>query len=263
MKKEVQIFLTAVMFYTRLPCPSWVDHSPDYLNKATRYFPAMGIIAGIIAYAVFYMASLVFSLPISIALSMLSSIWLTGAFHEDGFADVCDGFGGGWTKEKILAIMKDSQIGTYGAIGLLSILGIKFLLLNEMLGALMQQGSSQLAIASFFINAHVLSRFMPTTFIYTHEYVRENEDSKAKPIAKGITTSNLIIAGFIAFLSLLLWIDKSILVTVLLPMYAAKIYLAHYFKKWIGGYTGDCLGATQQVTEIVFYLAVLAIWKFI
>ena len=113
MKKEVQIFLTAVMFYTRIPVPSWVNHDADYLNKATKYFPLIGWIVGIIAVLVFVGANYLFNPSIAIIISMAASVLLTGAFHEDGFADVCDGFGGGWTKEKILMIMKDSRVGAY------------------------------------------------------------------------------------------------------------------------------------------------------
>src|ERR1700678_2498706 len=102
MKKELQLFLTAIMFYTRIPVPRWVNHSSNSLNDATKYFPLVGWIVGGIASLVFIGAKYFFNLPISILLSMAASVLLTGAFHEDGFADVCDGFGGGWTKEKIL-----------------------------------------------------------------------------------------------------------------------------------------------------------------
>ena len=118
MKKELHIFFTALMFYTRIPCPKNINHHPDYLNKASRYFPLVGWIVGGISFLIFYMTSFLFSVEIAVLLSMITGVLVTGAFHEDGFADVCDGFGGGWTKEKILMIMKDSAIGAYGAIGL-------------------------------------------------------------------------------------------------------------------------------------------------
>ena len=118
MKKQVHIFFTALMFYTRVPCPKNIDHNPDYLNKASRYFPLIGWIVGAIAFGVYAAASWLWNAEIGMVLSMIASVLVTGAFHEDGFADVCDGFGGGWTKTKILTIMKDSAIGAYGAIGL-------------------------------------------------------------------------------------------------------------------------------------------------
>ena len=91
------------MFYTRIPCPKNIDHNPEYLNKASRYFPLIGWIVGGICFGVYYLSSNVFSVEIALILSMIAGILTTGAFHEDGFADVCDGFGGGWTKEKKIA----------------------------------------------------------------------------------------------------------------------------------------------------------------
>lgn len=115
-KEEIKIFFTSLMFYTRLPCPSYIDHSENYLNKATRYFPLIGIIVGTISFILFWIFNQIFNVEISIIIAIATGILITGAFHEDGFADTFDGFGGGWTKEKILEIMKDSRIGAYGAI---------------------------------------------------------------------------------------------------------------------------------------------------
>src|SRR6187551_2582742 len=132
MKKQLHIFFTALMFYTRIPCPKNIDHNPDYLNKASRYFPLIGWIVGGICFGTYYLSSLVFSVEIALILSIIAGILTTGAFHEDGFADVCDGFGGGWTKEKILLIMKDSAIGAYGAIGLVLLFLLKFQVLYNL-----------------------------------------------------------------------------------------------------------------------------------
>ena len=131
MKKELHIFFTALLFYTRIPCPKNIDHNPDYLNKASRYFPLVGWIVGGISFSVYYLSSFLFPSQIAIVLSIIAGILVTGAFHEDGFADVCDGFGGGWTKEKILLIMKDSSIGAYGAIGLVLLFLLKFQSMSE------------------------------------------------------------------------------------------------------------------------------------
>ena len=132
MKKELHIFFTCLMFYTRIPCPKNIDHNPDYLNKATRYFPFIGWIVGSISFLAFYIFAQFLSVEIAVIIAIIASILTTGAFHEDGFADVCDGFGGGWTKEKILEIMKDSRVGTYAVVGLILLLGLKFSLLNAL-----------------------------------------------------------------------------------------------------------------------------------
>ena len=253
MKKELQILLTAIMFYTRIPVPRWVNHDADYLNKATKYFPFIGWIAGVVSAAVFMAANYLLNPPVAILLSMVASVLLTGAFHEDGFADMCDGFGGGWTKEKILLIMKDSRVGAYGVIGLIFMLATKFYLLYSFT-------ASQLPVV--LIAAHALSRWAAATFILTHQYVRENEDSKAKPVAKQFSVAHFLIASLFGILPLLLFNNVYIFLLII-PVYTMKIYLGWYFKKWIGGYTGDCLGATQQLCEIIFYLSLLALWKFI
>lgn len=114
------------MFYTRIPCPKWVGHEPDYLNKATRYFPLIGWIVGVVSFGVCMGARQFWEIPIAVVLSLIAGILTTGAFHEDGFGDVCDGFGGGWTKTRILDIMKDSRIGAYAGIGLTLLLLLKY-----------------------------------------------------------------------------------------------------------------------------------------
>lgn len=129
--KEFKIFLTAIMFYTRIPVGNIKGWSNDMLNKSTRYFPLIGYIVGGIGALVFWGASQLFPIHIAVILSIVGTIFLTGAFHEDGFADFCDGFGGGIGTEKILDIMKDSRLGTYGSIGLLSMLALKFTTLAQ------------------------------------------------------------------------------------------------------------------------------------
>src|SRR5258708_20054714 len=132
MKKEWKIFLTAMMYFTRIRVPATVDHSPVYLQKSPKYFPVVGWIVGGICSLVFLVFSKFVSADVGIAASMIAGLLTTGALHEDGFADVCDGFGAGWTKEKILLIMKDSRIGAFGSICLLAIFSTTFLLLKEL-----------------------------------------------------------------------------------------------------------------------------------
>ncbi|WP_074409148.1 MULTISPECIES: adenosylcobinamide-GDP ribazoletransferase [Aquimarina] len=253
MKKEIHIFFTALMFFTRIPCPKWVNHDPEYLHLSSKYFPLVGIIVGSIGAIVFYGASFIFSVEISVILSMFSTIYATGAFHEDGFADVCDGFGGGWTKDKILLIMKDSRLGTYGTIGLLLMLSIKFAALREV---------EMYYIPFLLISGHALSRFIATTLIFTHPYVRDTENSKAKPAAKSMSIHSLLVSGIFGIAPLFFFKNPMIFLT-LIPMYLSKMFLAAKFKKWIGGQTGDCAGAVQQLSEIVFYLTSIALWKYI
>ena len=115
---QLRLVLTAIQYFTRLPVPRWVGYSDRQLNDASRYFPLVGILVGLFTGAVFLLAMRVFPQPIAVLLSMLAGVLLTGGFHEDGLADVCDGFGGGRDRPQILAIMKDSRVGSYGVLGL-------------------------------------------------------------------------------------------------------------------------------------------------
>jgi adenosylcobinamide-GDP ribazoletransferase len=257
LQRETRLFFTALMFYTRLPCPSWTDHSEDMLNRATRYFPLMGLIVAALSFGMYWAATYLFSPAVSLLLSMIASVLTTGAFHEDGFADTCDGFGGGWTKGKILEIMKDSRVGTYGLVGLGLLLALKWATLLDVAG----RGMLPLALA--LVSGHMVSRLGAVTIIVSLSYARENEDSKAKPVAKGVGATEVVLAAaFTAVPLVLLATTNPVLLLALLPPVGATLYLRRYFRKWIGGYTGDCLGAVQQVNEVVFYLGCLAVWNY-
>lgn len=256
MKYELQVFFTAVMFYTRIPCPSWVDHSEEFLNKATRYFPLIGWIVGGVAALLLYALHFIFPPLIVVVLTLTASVLMTGAFHEDGFADVCDGFGGGWTSEKILNIMKDSRVGAYGVVGMLLIFALKIFALTELLTF-----DLYFCIKSVLL-AHVGSRFTAVTLMRTHEYAREDASSKIKPLAKQLSIPDFFISTLWLLPAFLLFQTWWIML-VCFPVYGFKIYLARYFQKWIGGYTGDCLGALQQVAFVVILLFCLGICKYI
>jgi adenosylcobinamide-GDP ribazoletransferase len=241
-------FLTALMFFTRIPVPTTLPYSKELLNSALRYFPLVGAIVGGLGAAILWLSLIVFPPIIAILLSTIATIFITGAFHEDGFADFCDGYGGGITKEKILEIMKDSRLGTYGTIGLLSVLAIKVLALNA------------IPVADIFIIlviGHTISRFVPVILVYTTPYIREDALSKAKPIGNSVSLVSLVIASTTALLSLL-FLDLMQIGTTLI-VYAIVLWLFRkYIMKRTGGYSGDVLGALQQICEVAFYLSVVA-----
>lgn len=260
MREQIKIFLTAIMFYTRIPCPSWVDHSPEYINKSVRYFPLVGWIVGGISGVGWISALSFINQEFAAVIFLAISVLLTGAFHEDGFADTCDGFGGGWTKEQVLQIMKDSRVGTYGLVGTLLLILAKVFLLSDL-----GEWNHMIMLLIIVINGHALSRLMAATVIFTHSYVREDEKTKAKPVAKSYTITNALFAGFFGLLPsiILVFLTQQWLWLMIPPLiYLVKMYLGHLFNKRLGGYTGDCLGATQQITEVAFYLLVLILWKF-
>jgi len=152
MRHQVELFFTALGIFTRIPVPAWVPWSPERLNHAARYFPLVGWIVGAVAAAGLYLASLLLPVSVAVLLSMALALRLTGAFHEDGWADTCDGLGGGWDKLQALAIMKDSRIGTYGAAGLMLMLASKAAALIEL--ATHSPGLAAIALGA----AHPLSR---------------------------------------------------------------------------------------------------------
>ncbi|MFZ3018869.1 MAG: adenosylcobinamide-GDP ribazoletransferase [Gallionella sp.] len=256
MLQQLRLFLTAVQFFTRLPVPAWVGHSAQQLEQAARYLPLVGMLVGTIAAAVLYLAALVLPLSLAVGLSMVAGILATGAFHEDGLSDFADGFGGGHTKEKMLAIMKDSRVGAYGAIAIVLVLLLKYQALVELCGK-----HSLLFAAAALIAAHSVSRLMAASIMLTQRYVREDDSARAKPAAQ-LSHASFTVALLTGIAALgLLYVAGANAATVFSAAIAAllvRAYLAWRLRRRLGGYTGDCLGAVQQLTEIAFYLGLLA-----
>jgi adenosylcobinamide-GDP ribazoletransferase len=244
MRKQLHIFLNAIMFYTRIPVPKNLPYSDEMLNRSTRYFPFIGWLIGGIGAAVFYGLQFVFPPELALLLSMLATIFVTGAFHEDGFADFCDGFGGGYNRERILTIMKDSRIGTYGSIGLIGMLATKFMSLHAIAPAI---------IPLILLAGHSLSRLMPVIIIYTSEYSREDATSKTKPIGKKGKGFDFLVA-LIFGLAILALVPLTFSLAIFPILLLTTFLFRTYITRKLGGYTGDCLGALQQITEVEFYL---------
>ncbi len=259
--REFRIALTALMFFTRIPCSWWIENPQDYLKDSSRYFPLVGWIVGAGAACVLWGAQHLWPLPIAVILSLIVSVLLTGALHEDGFMDVCDGFGGGWTKDRILDIMKDSRVGAFGVLGM----GLLTLL---KLVTLMTLPASILPIILF--AGHSVSRFASISLLYTYEYARADEDSKAGPAVRKMTMAECCFAGFWGLLPLIALAGWSgsvrqtggyvFLLLCVAAVWITRWGMGRYFFRKIGGYTGDCLGAAQQVTEVVLYLVVAALF---
>jgi adenosylcobinamide-GDP ribazoletransferase len=250
-RRELELFFTALAFFTRVPIPAWVPYSDERLNRSARYFPLVGLVVGGTVAAGYLAFAAILPVTVAVVLSMALSVRLTGAFHEDGFADACDGLGAGFTTERVLEIMKDSRLGTYGVAGLTLMLGAKACALVA-LGA---EGPARVAVA--LLVAHPLSRLAATTLNQRLPYVRADADAKAKPIARGLRRVELLIASAFGLAPLALlprWeAGLALLATVLVAMHAERL-----FRRRLGGFTGDLLGAAQQGTELSIYLAMLA-----
>ena len=245
LRREAEYFFGAIRFFTRLPVPAWVGHSPDALNHSARYFPLVGLLVGLIGALVFAATSFFLPKTLAVLLAMAATIYATGAFHEDGWADMVDGFGGGWTRERTLEIMKDSRIGSFGAIALVLMLLGKFVALIEL---------DALLVAPALIAGHAFSRLCSTTLLHFLDYARE--EGKAKPLATRITLGELACATVFGRLALFLLPPAAMASGVALALGATAV-LAMKIHRRLGGYTGDCLGATQQVAEVAFYAGLL------
>jgi adenosylcobinamide-GDP ribazoletransferase len=244
-KHQLNLFFLALGFFSRIPMPAWIDYSPENLNRASRYFTLVGWLLGGLVALVFIAANYLFSNSISLWLAMAFSLLLTGAFHEDGLADTADGFGGAFLREKKISIMKDSRIGTYGAAALVMALLGKYLLLIE---------NIQIALSIFI--AYALSRTVAASLVFDMRYVADDDGSKSKPLANNQSRMDLaiLLTTCLPIFLLLHW-QKAVLIiaTLIIVRYAAKFY----FQKQIGGYTGDCLGAAQQISELIIYAVLL------
>jgi adenosylcobinamide-GDP ribazoletransferase len=243
------LFFTALGFLTRLPVPYLFPYDPAHLSACSRYFPLVGVVVGALVSVLFWLALQAFEPHLALLLSMVLGILLTGAFHEDGFADCCDGFGGGWQKEQVLTIMKDSRLGTYGVIGLLSILALKFaalaaLPLEQVIPALLL--------------AHGLSRLVAVSYLLDLPYVQDIDQSKVKPLATGLSVRSAMFAT-LTVLPLLLLLSLTQALAVLLLLLVFRQLFAVYLKHRLGGYTGDCLGMAQQFAEVLIYLLLVAL----
>jgi len=190
MRRELEYFFAALRFFTRLPVPAWVGHSAEQLNHAARYFPLVGVIVGALGAGVTLAAVQVWPTGIAVLLGMAATLLATGAFHEDGLSDSIDGFGGGWTREDALRIMKDSRIGSYGAIGIGLALLTKFEALSNLGGV-----SPWLTFFAAIVAGHSVSRLASTALIHALDYARDDESSKSKPLATRLGRGELALAA--------------------------------------------------------------------
>ncbi|MDK9723951.1 MAG: adenosylcobinamide-GDP ribazoletransferase [Sterolibacteriaceae bacterium MAG5] len=247
LRNELVYFFAALRFFTRLPVPAWIGHADDHLVRAPRYLPLVGILVGLIGGAATLAASLLLPLSLAVTIGMAATILATGAFHEDGFADACDGFGGGWDKARVLAIMKDSRVGSYGVIGVVLLLLAKW-------NALMEMEPEFLLPA--LVAGHAASRFAAVSLMGFLDYAREDDGAKSKPLASRLGGGSLALAALFGIVPCVLLplpeAAAALAAAALVAMVAAR-----YFARRIGGYTGDCLGAVQQAAELAFYLGLL------
>lgn len=244
---EIRLLLTAVQYFTRIRVPAWVGHAQEQLAGAVRYFPLVGLIVGASGAATLWLAAQVLPAPLPAILATVVTVLMTGAIHEDGLADTFDGLAGGATRERALEIMKDPRIGAFGAIALILTLLLKISVLSSM--------TLWTAMTALFA-AHAFSRFCAVLFSFAGRYVGSAERSRAAPVVSQVKIGDVLVAALFGLPALVLCGREAIVAVVV-----ALVLLALLFRwcvRRIGGYTGDTLGAAQQITETGFYLALLA-----
>jgi adenosylcobinamide-GDP ribazoletransferase len=250
MAEWLRLFLIAIQFLTRLPVPGSPVASEETLGKATRFFPLVGVIVGAGAAMTFWL--LQYLLPHSAAVlgAIIFTAFITNGFHEDGLADTFDGLGGGWTKEQALEIMRDSRLGTYGALALIFLILGKYSFLSSLATG---------HIWRWLIVAHTASRWTVLPLCAWLPYARA--EGQGKLVAKQIGMAEMITGSMVFLISVLLLSWQAALAALLVTG-LASLLTGLYFRARLSGITGDCLGATNQLTEVALYLTAIILSRF-
>jgi adenosylcobinamide-GDP ribazoletransferase len=251
-KYQLNLFCLALSFFSRLPMSKNIEYSPSKMRRASRYFPLVGWLLASLLIAVYWVVAPLVGISAAVCLLIILSLLMTGALHEDGLADTFDGFFGGFTTDRKLAIMKDSRIGTYGTCALVMALISKFVLLS----ALAEQGLLEVSL----LLAYPLSRAMAISLVQDMPYLANqvpSSGSKSEPVAKPFSPKVLmfvLLTGAMACLLLPFWTAVYVLISGLI----LRVWLRVWMTKHINGYTGDCLGTAQQLQELIIYLVILS-----
>ena len=234
--------LVAFQFLTRIPMPS-IAFEADSLSRATKFFPLVGLAVGSSAVLLQRLLLSHLSRPLIALVVLLYLVLITGCLHEDGLADAADGFGGGWSRNQVLLILKDSRIGSYGATALMLSLLARYLLLASL---------PLDHFAAYVISAHVLCRWSTLPLSYFLPPAREQIGQGAR-IAKLTPLTSLLFGSAFTFTVVAIALGWLAVAPMLVAMLAV-VSCGWFYTKKIGGVTGDCFGATNQLTEIAIYL---------
>lgn len=245
---QLNLFLLALGFLTRIPIPLSLNYNARTLNASCRYFTLVGALVGVCMALLYSVLEMALPHSVAVLLMIMANLMLTGCFHQDGLADMADGFGGAFEPARKLEIMKDSRLGTYGSSALIATLALQYVLLLELH-----------AVVLAVIVGQALSRCVAVSLIIDTPYASDPDASKAKPLSQAMSGTDLAVLMFTGVpILLLLPMEQavSIVAALLIVRYGFKAYI----KRQIGGYTGDCLGAAQQLSESAIYL-VLLLWQ--
>jgi len=248
--RQWQLFCLALAFFSRIPVPASTPYSPELLNQSSRYLSLVGLLLGALQALVLLLAAQLLPFSIAVLLSLISGLVLTGAFHEDGLADTADGLGGGLSLDRKLEIMKDSRVGTYGLVALFSVFLIKW----QSLFALDTQAVWALVLVAG------LSRATAVSLTFVLPYQQLDVVSKSKPIATSLQKRALL-SIWLFVLPLLYFVPLPLALSLLATLALSFSLLYFYYRSQLQGYTGDLLGAAQQMSELSCYLVWLIWWR--
>jgi adenosylcobinamide-GDP ribazoletransferase len=232
---------TAFQFLTRIPMPT-MTFEADSLSRAVKFFPLVGLVVGSGVVLLQMVLTPHLNRPLVALILLVYLVLVTGCFHEDGLADTADAFGGGWNRDQILLIMRDSRIGSYGGTALALSLLARYLLLASL---------PLEHFAAYVISAHVLCRWSSLPLSYFLPPARE-QDGQGARIAKLTSLTSLIFGSVCCFAVVGFALRKAAVAPLVVTMLTIGLSGWVYWRK-LGGVTGDCFGATNQLTEIAVY----------
>lgn len=246
--REAALYLSAQQFLTRLPSPALIGWDDARLARSAKWFPVVGLMLGCVVGATWWATAQVVPATIAAGIALGLLLLLTGGLHEDGLADCCDGLGGGSTRERALEIMRDSRIGTYGGLGLIVSVGLRWSALSAFTP---WQGFAALVIAL------AAGRAAMTMMLWSGVYARK--EGAAASVAGGVTGREAVIAMAIAIFLGVAFGDMLGGVAVLVAFVLAQLWLMR-LTAWLGGYTGDGLGAAEQIGQITVLIILAGVW---
>lgn len=246
--------LATLTFFTRLPLWRIAEVPRHHYERVVPMWPVAGWVTGGLMALVFWTMSLVLPTGVAIVVALVARVLLTGGLHEDGFADFCDGFGGGTNRSRTLEIMKDSHIGTYGVLGLLLYFLLLFVVLDSMPADLLPW---------LFLCADTFGKWVSSNIIRVLPYARAEADAKNKLVYGSVSGKETVVSVMAGLTPLLLLVLAGLvplqwLGAMVLPL-VAFVVMMFMMKRRIQGYTGDCCGALFVVCELAFCLGVAVV----
>ena len=246
--RQLGNFLLALSFLTRLPVPSLAAYEPERLARAAVYFPLVGALIGAVVGLVLIAATQVLPPLVAACLAIAAGLLLTGALHEDGLADSFDGLAGS-SREKRLEIMRDSRLGTYGSLALMTVLGLRWSVLMSF-----EPAAALIAL----MISHSVSRALLPAILVSDRYARQSGLGQA--VAGRVSKGEALLAIGIAFTQAMTAGVLPGLVALAAAIGVAALALLVVLRQF-GGYTGDSLGAIQQLSEVSALLCLFAVWR--